>query len=64
MNETLKYAVDLLLLRQDLTVADACQCIGAIMDGQCDPVDIASFLTARACKGAVADEVVGAARAM
>ena len=64
MNETLKNAVDLLLLRQDLTDADACQCIGAIMDGQCDPVDIASFLTAMACKGPVADEIVGAARAM
>ena len=64
MNETLKNAVDLLLQRQDLTDADACQCIGAIMDGLCEPVDIASFLTAMAFKGPVADEIVGAARAM
>jgi anthranilate phosphoribosyltransferase len=64
MNETLKNAVDLLLQRQDLTDADACHCIGAIMDGLCEPVDIASFLTAMACKGPVADEIVGAARAM
>jgi anthranilate phosphoribosyltransferase len=64
MNETLKNAVDLLLQRRDLTDADACQCIGAIMDGQCEPIDIASFLTAMACKGPVADEIVGAARAM
>ena len=64
MNETLKNAVDLLLQRRDLNDADACQCIGAIMDGLCEPVDIASFLTAMACKGPVADEIVGAARAM
>lgn len=64
MNETLKNAVDLLLQRRDLTDADACQCIGAIMDGLCEPVDIAAFLTAMACKGPVADEIVGAARAM
>lgn len=64
MNETLKNAVDLLLQRRDLTDADACQCIGAIMDGLCEPVDIAAFLTAMACKGQVADEIVGAARAM
>lgn len=64
MNETLKNAVDLLLQRRDLTDADACQCIGVIMDGLCEPVDIASFLTAMACKGPVADEIVGAARAM
>jgi anthranilate phosphoribosyltransferase len=64
MNETLKNAVDLLLQRRDLTDADACQCVGAIMDGLCEPVDIASFLTAMACKGPVADEIVGAARAM
>lgn len=64
MNETLKNAVDLLLQQRDLTDADACQCIGAIMDGLCEPVDIASFLTAMACKGPVAAEIVGAARAM
>ena len=64
MNETLKNAVDLLLQRRDLTDADACHCIGAIMDGLCEPVDIASFLTAMACKGPVAAEIVGAARAM
>lgn len=64
MNETLKSAVDQVLQRQNLSDEAACQCIGAIMDGLCEPIDIASFLTAMACKGPVADEIVGAARAM
>lgn len=34
------------------------------MDGLCEPVDIAAFLTAMAAKGPVAEELVGAARAM
>ncbi len=64
MHEVLKKAVDQLLLRRDLSSEDACECIGAIMDGQCEAVDIASFLTAMAAKGPVAAELVGAATAM
>ena len=64
MHEILKTAVQHLLNKQNLSDTETCQCIGAIMDGECDPVDISSFLTAMASKGPTADEIVGAARAM
>ncbi len=64
MHEILKKAVEQLLQKHDLSSADACASIGVIMDGQCEPVDIAAFLTAMAVKGPVAEEIVGAARAM
>lgn len=64
MQETLRNAVERLLIHEDLSETVSRDCIGAIMDGQCEPVDIAAFLTAMAAKGPVADELVGAARAM
>lgn len=64
MHEILRNAVDRLLLKQNLTDTESYETVGAIMDGQCDPVDIASFLTAMSCKGPVAAELVGAASAM
>ena len=64
MHETLKHCVERLLQHQDLSDQDACNCIGTIMDGQCDAVDIAAFLTAMTAKGPVAAELVGAATAM
>jgi anthranilate phosphoribosyltransferase len=64
MHELLKHAVEQLLQRHDLTEDESCQCIGVIMDGQCEPVDIAAFLTAMTAKGPEPMELVGAARAM
>lgn len=64
MHDTLKPALDALLQRHDLSDSVCRDAIGAIMDGQCDPVDIAAFLTAMAAKGSVASELVGAAKAM
>lgn len=64
MHDTLKPALDTLLQRHDLSDSVCRDAIGAIMDGQCDPVDIAAFLTAMAAKGSVASELVGAATAM
>jgi anthranilate phosphoribosyltransferase len=64
MHEQLKPAVEQLLNGQDLTADETFHCIGAIMDGQCDVIDISAFLTAIAARGVVADELVGAARAM
>lgn len=64
MHDTLKTALDALLQRHDLSDSVSRDAIGAIMDGQCDPVDIAAFLTAMAAKGSVASELVGAAAAM
>lgn len=64
MHETLKTAVEQMLSQNNLTDLQTNQCIGAIMDGECDPIDIASFLTAMAAKGPVSSELVGAALAM
>jgi len=64
MHDTLKPALDALLQRHDLSDSVCRDAIGAIMDGHCDPVDIAAFLTAMAAKGSVASELVGAATAM
>jgi len=64
MNEILQPAVAQLLLDSDLSAETTSACIGAIMDGNCDGVDIAAFLTAISAKGPVVAEVAGAAQAM
>jgi anthranilate phosphoribosyltransferase len=64
MNDTLKSALEALLQHRDLSDTACRDAIGVIMDGVCDPVDIAAFLTAMAAKGPVASELVGAATAM
>ena len=64
MHDCLQKPVQQLLHGKDLTTADVNICVGVIMDGVCEPVDIAAFLTAMAAKGPVADELVGAAKAM
>jgi anthranilate phosphoribosyltransferase len=64
MHATLKSSVDRLLQGQDLSELEACNCVGAVMDGECDPIDIAAFLTAMAAKGPVPAELTGAATAM
>ena len=47
-----------------LTEAETAQVMGALMDGDGTPAQIASFLTALRMKGETVDELVGAARAM
>jgi anthranilate phosphoribosyltransferase len=64
MHDTLKTALGRLLQQDDLSEEQSRDCIGVIMDGQCDAVEIASFLTAMAVKGPVATELSGAALAM
>jgi anthranilate phosphoribosyltransferase len=64
MQEVLQSAVAKLLRCDDLTSDTARDCVGVIMDGACDGVDIAAFLTAMSAKGPVVSEVVGAAQAM
>ncbi len=64
MHDSLKPAVEALLQRRDLSDTECCNAVGAIMDGLCDPVDIAAFLTAMTAKGSVVSELVGAATAM
>jgi len=48
----------------DLTMDDMSQAVGAIMDGQATPAQVAALLVALALKGETADEVAGAALAM
>ena len=64
MNETLRPALKQLIAGKDLSSDAVQQCVGAMMDGSCEAVDMASWLTAMACKGPAAVEVVGAAQAM
>ncbi|MFM7863259.1 MAG: hypothetical protein ACKPHU_03525, partial [Planctomycetaceae bacterium] len=49
---------------RDLSVEESSACIGVIMDGQADGLDIAAFLTALSMKGLRASELSGAAAAM
>ncbi len=64
MHPTLQPAVAQIIRGQDLSANEMRDCIGAVMDGQCEATDVASLLTAIACKGPAAAEVVGAAQAM
>ena len=48
----------------DLTMDDMREAVGAIMDGQATPAQVAALLVALALKGETADEVAGAALAM
>ena len=64
MHATLRPSIEQLLNRQTLSSDDVQKCIGLIMDGGCDAVDMAAWLTAMTCKGPAAIELVGAAQAM
>jgi anthranilate phosphoribosyltransferase len=57
-------AVQGMLRGQDLTAAECSACIGVIMDGEAEALDIAAFLTALSMKGLRASELSGAASAM
>lgn len=64
MHPTLLPAVEQVIHGQDLSANEMRDCVGAIMDGECDAVEIGSLLTAISCKGPAAIELVGAAQAM
>lgn len=64
MHPILQPALEQLLAGHDLASDSVQKCIGAMMDGACDAVDMAAWLTAMACKGPAAIELVGAAQAM
>ncbi|MGB0741361.1 MAG: anthranilate phosphoribosyltransferase, partial [Planctomycetaceae bacterium] len=64
MHEIIRKSVLQLIDGRSLTADESASAVGAIMDGECEGVDIASFLTAIAVRGAVSAELVGAARAM
>lgn len=64
MHPILQPAVEQIIHGQDLSANEMRDCVGAVMDGECDATDVASLLTAMACKGPAAIEIVGAAQAM
>ena len=64
MNQELKTAFADLFCGRDLSESTMQAAIGALMDGACDPIDIAALLTALKMKGEMHSELIGAARAM
>ena len=64
MHATLLPAVQQIIQGHDLSAHEMQECVGAIMDGECEATDVASLLTAISCKGPAAIEIVGAAQAM
>ena len=64
MHAAMKSALEKLVDRGDLSQGEAEAAVSAIMDGECEGVEIAAFLTALRVKGEAIDELVGAARAM
>jgi anthranilate phosphoribosyltransferase len=64
MHTVIAEALQLVIEQRDVP-EEICQAaVAAIMDGQCDDVTIAAFLTALRVKGEALSEIVGAARAM
>jgi anthranilate phosphoribosyltransferase len=61
---TTKELLEVLAGGRSLSCAEAREAFGAIMDGACAPVEIASILTALRVRGETVDELVGAAQAM
>ena len=64
MHIAIEQAIVPLLERQDVPESACRAAVAAIMDGECDEISIAAFLTALRVKGESVDEIVGAARAM
>lgn len=64
MHPTLKPALEQLIAGQNLSSDAVQKSIGAVMDGECEPIEIAAWLTAMTCKKPAAIELVGAAQAM
>jgi anthranilate phosphoribosyltransferase len=64
MHAAIEQALAPLLEQQDVPESACRAAVAAIMDGECDEVSIAAFLTALRVKGESVAEIVGAARAM
>ncbi len=64
MHDAIRDALNAVFERHDVPEAVCQSAVAAIMDGQCDEISIAAFLTALRVKGEAIDEIVGAARAM
>ena len=64
MHDAIQAALNAVFEQHDVPVTICQAAVGAIMDGQCDEVSIAAFVTALRVKGEAVDEIVGAALAM
>ena len=64
MHDAIRDALNAVFERHDVPETVCQSAVAAIMDGQCDEISIAAFLTALRVKGEAVDEIVGAARAM
>ena len=64
MHDAIRDALNAVFDQHDVPESVSQSAVAAIMDGQCDEVSIAAFLTALRVKGEAVDEIVGAARAM
>lgn len=64
MHDAIRNALNAIFEQHDVPEPVCQSAVAAIMDGQCDEVSIAAFLTALRVKGEAVDEIVGAARAM
>lgn len=64
MHSAIHAAINFVFDGHDVPEPICQQAVAAIMDGECDEVSIAAFLTALRVKGEAVDEIVGAARAM
>ncbi|HXF82047.1 MAG TPA: anthranilate phosphoribosyltransferase [bacterium] len=60
----LREAIRRVVLREDLSEAQAHQALGQVMDGQATPAQIAALITALRMKGETVEEIAGFARAM
>ncbi len=64
MSLELKYALERLAGRHDLTADETRAAVGAIMEGDASEVAVAAFLTALRVKGETAEELAGAVEAV
>jgi anthranilate phosphoribosyltransferase len=64
MNPHINTALDQILAGKDLTESQARDAVLALMDGSCEDVEIAAFLTALRVKNEAVSEIAGAAAAM
>ncbi len=64
MHANIQAVLESLFTEQPILPESVYEAFGAIMDGECDPVDISALLTALKCKGEEPHEIAAAARAM
>ncbi|MEW4487711.1 anthranilate phosphoribosyltransferase [Thalassoglobus sp. JC818] len=64
MHVSIRAVIEKILQNEEIQEEPMQAAVGAIMDGECSPVDVSSFLTALAVDGETETEIAGAAAAM